>query len=99
MLAIFAAFQGVIAAEPKIGLLVFGLYTAFITFPSMVSGAGILGVELAPTRVRTVAQSVSVVGGRIGASISAFIFPLLFGMIGEAGAIAALALTAVLGAS
>lgn len=97
MLAIFAAFQGVITAEPKIGLLIFGLYTAFITFPSMVSGAGILGVELAPTRVRTVAQSVSVVGGRIGASISAFIFPLLFGTISEAGAIAALALTAVLG--
>jgi MFS family permease len=97
VLAAFALYQKELAAAPVMGLIVYGLYTVFITFPSMVSGAGILGVELAPTRVRTVAQSISVVGGRIGASISAFMFPLLFARIGEVGAIAALAVTAVVG--
>lgn len=97
MLALFAVLQKDVATAPVLGLVVFGLYNVFITFPSMVSGAGILGVELAPTRVRTVAQSVSVVGGRIGASLSAFIFPLLFAQIGETGAIAVLAGCAVLG--
>jgi hypothetical protein len=97
MLGIFAAFHPLLAAVPALGLLVYGLYNVFITFPSMVSGAGILGVELAPTRVRAVAQSVSVVGGRIGASISAFLFPLLFARIGEVKTIAALAACAVLG--
>lgn len=97
MLALFAVLQQDIATAPLLGLVIFGLYNVFITFPSMVSGAGILGVELAPTRVRTVAQSVSVVGGRIGASLSAFVFPLLFAQIGETGAIAVLAGCAVLG--
>ncbi|HTV45148.1 MAG TPA: MFS transporter [Stellaceae bacterium] len=97
MLGIFAAFHGALAAAPALGLVVYGLYNVFITFPSMVSGAGILGVELAPTRVRAVAQSVSVVGGRIGASISAFLFPLLFARVGEVRTIAALAACAVLG--
>ena len=38
------------------------------------------------------------VGGRIGASFSAFVFPLLFGVIGEQGVIWALAATSVVGA-
>jgi MFS family permease len=97
MLGVFAFFQKDLTAAPVMGLIVYGLYNVFITFPSMVSGAGILGVELAPTRVRTVAQSISVVGGRIGASISAFLFPLLFSAIGEIGVIALLAVCAVLG--
>lgn len=97
MLAIFAMMQKNIAEAPLLGLLAYGLYSVFITFPSMVSGAGILGVELAPTRVRTVAQSISVVGGRIGASLSAFLFPLLFGRIGETGVIWLLAVCAVAG--
>jgi MFS family permease len=97
MLTVFATFQNDLKAAPMLGLIVYGLYNVFITFPSMVSGAGILGVELAPTRVRTVAQSISVVGGRIGASISAFLFPILFGAIGETGTIGLLAACAVLG--
>ena len=97
MLGIFAAYQQELVAAPVLGLIVYGLYSVFITFPSMTSGAGILGVELAPTRVRTVAQSISVVGGRIGASLSAFLFPLLFGSIGEVGVIALLAGCAVVG--
>jgi len=97
MLGVFAGFHNQLTAVPVAGLIVYGLYNVFITFPSMVSGAGILGVELAPTRVRTVAQSISVVGGRIGASISAFLFPLLFGAIGEMGTIGLLAGCAILG--
>lgn len=64
----------------------------------MVVGAGILGVELAPTRIRMVGQSVTVVGGRMGASIKAFLFPLFFGALGEAGVIALLAALSVLSA-
>jgi MFS family permease len=45
----------------------------------LVSGAGVLGVELAPTKVRSVAQSITVAGGRIGAAISGFVFPLMYG--------------------
>jgi len=87
-----------LAALPLLGLIVLGLYTVAINAPSSVSGAGILGVELSPTRVRTVAQSITVVGGRTGASISAFLFPLLFTRLGEVGVIALLAGVAVLGA-
>jgi MFS family permease len=97
MLGVFAAFQKEMHAAPVLGVTVFALYNCFITLPGMVSGAGILGVELAPTRVRTVAQGISVMGGRIGASMSAFLFPLLFGSIGEGGAIAVLAACSVLG--
>lgn len=97
MLGLFAFLQKDIAAAPVLGLIVYGFYSVFITFPSMVSGAGILGVELAPTRVRSVAQSITVVGGRIGASTSAFLFPLLFGSIGETGVILLLAGAAVVG--
>ena len=64
---------------------VYGLLNIGMTGPGLVSGAGILGVELAPTRVRSVAQSITVAGGRIGAAISGFAFPLLFRPIGHGG--------------
>lgn len=98
MLLLFAVLKQNLAALPLLGLFVFGLYTVAINGPSIVSGAGILGVELSPTRIRTVGQSITVVGGRIGASISAFLFPLLFTSIGEVGVIALLAGVALLGA-
>jgi len=99
MLGLFAWQRNQVMAAPAFGMLLFGLYSLFITGgPSMVSGAGILGVELAPTRIRTIGQSVTVVGGRIGASISAFLFPLFFGALGETGVIALLAAVSVLGA-
>jgi hypothetical protein len=80
-------------------MLLFGLYSLLITAgPSTVAGAGILGVELSPTRIRTIGQSVTVVGGRIGASISAFLFPLLFGVLGETGVIWLLAGVSIVGA-
>jgi len=46
-----------------------------MTGPGLVSGAAVFGVELAPTRVRSVAQSITVAAGRIGAAISGFAFP------------------------
>jgi MFS family permease len=98
MLALFAAVQHQVAAIPLLGFILYGLYSICINAPSTVAGAGILGVELSPTRIRTVGQSITVVGGRIGASISAFLFPLLFGAIGETGVIALLAGVSVLGA-
>ncbi len=99
MLALFAHLHEQVMAVPVLGLALFGLYNLLITAgPSTVAGAGILGVELTPTRIRTIGQSVTVVGGRIGASISAFLFPLLFGALGETGVIYLLALVSVLGA-
>lgn len=99
MLGLFAWQRDQVLAAPALGMILFGLYSVFITGgPSTVSGAGILGVELSPTRIRTIGQSVTVVGGRIGASISAFLFPLLFGVLGETGVIALLAAVSVLGA-
>jgi len=99
MLGLFAYLHDQAMAAPAFGMVLFGLYSLVITAgPSTVAGAGILGVELSPTRIRTIGQSITVVGGRIGASISAFLFPLLFGIIGETGVIYLLALVSVLGA-
>jgi hypothetical protein len=83
---------------PLVALLVFGLFNVAETGPGLVSGAGILGVELAPTRIRTVAQSITVAGGRIGAATSGFAFPLLFAGIGQMGAYLVIAGLALLGA-
>ncbi len=98
MLVIFAVTKQSLVALPVLGFIVFGLYNAAINGPAAVSGAGILGVELSPTRIRTVGQSITVAGGRIGASISAFLFPLLFTHLGEVGVIVLLAVLSVLGA-
>src|ERR1700733_10394360 len=99
MLALFAWRRDEAMAAPAFGMLLFGLYSLLITAgPSTVAGAGILGVELSPTRIRTIGQSVTVVGGRIGASIAAFLFPLLFGILGETGVIYLLAAVSIVGA-
>jgi MFS family permease len=95
---IFALLQSRLLAIPLIAFAVYGLYAVAQTGPGLVSGAGILGVELAPTRIRTIAQSITVTAGRIGAAISAFAFPLLFAGIGRAGAYWIIAGLAVLGA-
>jgi len=85
LLVVFALMQHQLLAMPAIAFGVYGLLNIFMTGPGLVSGAGILGVELAPTRVRSVAQSITVAGGRIGAAISGFAFPLLFRPIGHGG--------------
>ncbi|HQT60953.1 MFS transporter [Acidiphilium sp.] len=98
MLVLFAVLKQNLATLPLLGLIVYGLYTVAINGPATVSGAGILGVELSPTRVRTFGQAITVIGGRTGASISAFLFPLLFTRLGEVGVIALLAIVSLLGA-
>jgi MFS family permease len=95
---VFALMQDQLLKTPLLALLVFGLFNVAATAPGIVSGAGLLGVELAPTRIRSVAQSITVAGGRVGAAISGFAFPLLFAGIGQAGAYWVLAGLAVLGA-
>jgi MFS family permease len=103
LVGIFALMQNALLAVPLLAFLVYGALNVAMTGPGLVSGAGVLGVELAPTRVRSVAQSITVAGGRIGAAISGFAFPLLFreaghGGIGKANAYWVVAALAVLGA-
>jgi MFS family permease len=98
MVDVFALMQNRLLAMPVLAFAVYGLYNVAQTGPGLVSGAGILGVELAPTRIRTVAQSLTVAGGRIGAALSAFAFPLLFAGIGQAGAYWVMVGLAVIGA-
>lgn len=98
-LGLFAWFHDAAMAAPVFGFALFGLYNVMIVVgPGTVAGAGLLGVEVSPTRVRSIGQAVTVVGGRIGASTSAFLFPVLFGVIGEQGVIWLLAATSVVGA-
>jgi MFS family permease len=98
LLGVFALMQNQLLAMPAVAFAVYGALNVAMTGPGLVSGAGILGVELAPTRVRSVAQSITVAGGRIGAAISGFAFPLLFAGIGQAGAYWVVVGLAVLGA-
>jgi MFS family permease len=99
MLAAFALLQGRIRASPLLGMASFGAYTVAISAGlGIVAGAGILGVELSPTRIRAMAQAITVVAGRIGAALAGFLFPLIFGRIGETGAVGILGALALLGA-
>jgi MFS family permease len=98
LIGALALFQKQLMAVPIVAFLVFGLFNIVATGPGIVSGAGLLGVELAPTRIRSVAQSVTVAGGRIGAAISALAFPLVFGRFGGAAAYWIIAALGVLGA-
>ena len=98
LVGVFALMQHRLLTMPILAFVVFGLFNVAETGPGLVSGAGVLGVELAPTRIRSVAQGVTVAGGRIGAAISAFAFPLLFAGIGQAGAYGFIAALALLGA-
>lgn len=99
-LGLFAWLHDAAMAMPVLGFLLFGLYNVMIVVgPGTVAGAGLLGVEVSPTRIRSIGQAVTVVGGRIGASLSAFVFPVLFGMMGEQGVIWLLAATSLVGAA
>jgi MFS family permease len=95
---VFGLIQDRLLAAPYLAFAVYGLFNMAQTGPGLVSGAGILGVELAPTRIRAVAQAITVAAGRVGAAISGFAFPLLFASIGQAGAYFVIAGLAVLGA-
>jgi hypothetical protein len=98
MLILFASLHEAVLAVPAFGFVLYGLYTLALAGPNIVSGTGILGVELAPTRIRTIGQAISVTGGRIGASITAFLFPLVFARTGIVGAIYTMAGFSLLGA-
>jgi MFS family permease len=98
IVGIFALMQDRLLAAPFLAFAVYGFFNVAMTGPGLVSGAGILGVELAPTRIRSVAQAITVAGGRVGAALSGFAFPLLFAGIGQAGAYWVMAALALLGA-
>jgi MFS family permease len=95
---VFALMQNSLMAMPTIAFVVYGLFNVAQTGPGLVSGAGVLGVELAPTRIRSLVQGITVAGGRIGAAVSAFFFPLLFAGIGQAGAYWVIAALGLVGA-
>lgn len=78
----------------------FALYNFSLSLgPGAISGAGLLGVELAPTRIRSIAQGLTVVGGRVGAALAAFVFPELLGAIGTTSLLVVLAVVALFGAA
>lgn len=97
MLAIFAGLRSKFAAAPGLAFFIYGLFNVTQTGPGLVSGAGVFGVELAPTRIRSVAQAITVAFGRVGAAISGFFFPLLFGKIGEVATVFVLAALSIAG--
>jgi Sugar (and other) transporter len=98
-LAVFALLKPTFASMPALAFVVYGTFVYAQSVPALVSSSGLLGVEFSPTRIRSVAQSVTVVMGRIGAAIIAFVFPLLFKAIGEAGAVFVLCALVVVGAA
>jgi MFS family permease len=97
VLIIFGFMRAHSGGSALLAYIVYGLFNVTQTGPGLVSGAGVYGVELAPTRIRSVAQSVTVVGGRLGASLSGFVFPVMFGGLGLFGSMMVLAGLSVAG--
>jgi MFS family permease len=96
----FAPMLDSASASPLRTFALFGLYNfALALGPGTISGAGLLGVELAPTRIRSIAQSITVVAGRIGAALAAFVFPELLGVIGPSSLMIVLAGVSLFGAA
>jgi MFS family permease len=97
-LGIFALMRAAWPSAALAAYIVYGLFNIAQTGPGLVSGAGVYGVELAPTRIRSIAQSITVVGGRIGATISGFVFPVLNAHAGFVWTMTGLGLLSLLGA-
>ena len=97
MLLLFATLHDTVEAIPVLGMVFLGVYGFCLNGPNVVTS--FLGAELSPTRVRTVGQSFSVLGGRIGASTAAFLFPVLFVQTGLETALMILSLLAITGAA
>ncbi len=97
VLVVFAWMRATAGVPALAAYLVYGLFNIAQTGPGLVSGAGVYGVELAPTRIRSVAQSITVVGGRIGAATAGFVFPLLNAQLGFVTTILGLAGLSVVG--
>ncbi|MHB1615247.1 MAG: MFS transporter, partial [Actinomycetes bacterium] len=84
---------------PVVAFAIYGMQNlASQAGPGSVSASGMLGVELAPTKVRGWVQALTVASGRLGAALTAFVFPSLFARYGESVAIGFLALLAVIAA-
>ena len=109
MLGIYAFTYHPQAGTPLWGIALFAsplwalaLYGLFILSnqagPGSISGAGMLGVEMAATRVRGLVQGLSVTAGRLGAALGVFVFPALFAAKGQGFAMGFLGATALLGA-
>ena len=97
-LLMFASLKAVVPAT--IALTMYGLYNFFSQAgPGSVSASGMLGVELAPTKVRGTVQAMTVAAGRIGASLTAFVFPYFFHAYGESFAIGFLSAIAFVAAA
>ncbi|BBD73671.1 MFS transporter [Sulfodiicoccus acidiphilus] len=89
-----------VAFSPVAGLFLYGLQNlGSQAGPGSISASGMLGVELAPTKVRGLVQSLTVASGRIGATLTAFVFPTLLLGRGESFAIYFLGGVAVLAAA
>lgn len=96
----FAPMLGSTSSSILVTFSMFCLYNVALSLgPGAISGAGLLGVELAPTRIRSIAQAFTVVGGRIGAALAAFVFPALLGVIGPSSLMIVLAGVALFGAA
>ncbi|MEP6861146.1 MAG: MFS transporter [Deltaproteobacteria bacterium] len=96
----FAPLLGSASSSLVLTFAMFALYNFSLSMgPGVISGAGLLGVELAPTRIRSIAQGLTVVGGRIGAALAAFVFPALLGEIGRTALLIALAGVSLFGAA
>ncbi|HEY1549660.1 MAG TPA: MFS transporter [Kofleriaceae bacterium] len=96
----FAPMLGSTSSAPILTFGMFALYNFSLSLgPGAISGAGLLGVELAPTRIRSIAQSFTVVGGRVGAALAAFVFPVLLGEIGKTSLLLVLAGVSLFGAA
>ncbi len=77
-----------VLAVPAIALVLYGSQNLFQQAgPGSVSASGMLGIELAPTKIRGTIQALTVASGRMGATVSTFIFPYLFGVYGESFAV------------
>ncbi|BDC18933.1 MFS transporter [Acidianus sp. HS-5] len=61
-----------------LALIVYGMYDFFMQAgPGSISAAGMLGVELAPTKVRGTVQSITVASGRTGATLAGLVVPTI----------------------
>ena len=97
-LLMFAALHTVVPAI--IALIMYGMYDFFMQAgPGSISASGLLGVELAPTKVRGTIQSITVAAGRTGATLTSFVFPYFFHMYGESFAIGFLSTLAFVAAA
>jgi len=87
-LVAFGAYKDAVGImAPGVALVLLGLFTITGGVANAVPTSGMNGVELAPTRARTVVQGLTVASGRAGATVAAFVFPALFAHLGESVAI------------